>query len=107
MKNYIQPGDVINHVAAADIDSGDVVVMGQRIGIAMADIADTTTGAVAVKGVFELDVVTAGAIAQGALVYWDVADAEINASASGNIPAGYAAKAKVSGNTTILVNINA
>jgi predicted RecA/RadA family phage recombinase len=107
MKNYIQPGDVLNHVAASAIDSGDVVVMGQRIGIAMADIAQNATGAVAVSGVFELPVVTAGAIAQGALVYWDVADGEINASSGGNIPAGYAAKAKVSGNTTILVNLNA
>jgi predicted RecA/RadA family phage recombinase len=106
MKNYVQPGRVLDHVAAADIDSGDVVVMGQRIGVAMTDIANGKTGAVAVEGLATLPVVTAGAIAQGALVYWDVADGEINASSGGNIPAGYAAKAKVSGDTTIVVQLN-
>ena len=38
--NYIQDGKVIEYTAGADISSGDVVVIGTLIGVALTDIAN-------------------------------------------------------------------
>ena len=70
--NYIQDGEVIDHVASGAITSGDVVVMGNIIGVALEDIADTETGPVQISGVFDLPKVTAAVIAQGEALVYDV-----------------------------------
>jgi len=106
MLNFVQPGNVLQHVASGAKTSGSVVVIGTKIGVCIAAIANGESGAILVKGVVTLPCVTAGAIAQGAAVYWDVADTQINTSSTGNTLAGYAAKAKVSGDTTIEVQLN-
>jgi predicted RecA/RadA family phage recombinase len=106
MKNFIQPGDVLDYTATADVASGAVVVMGARIGIAVADIATGETGAVRVKGVVELPKVTT-AIAQGTPIYWDSVNNRLTATATDNTLAGYAAAAAGSGTTTIALHLNA
>jgi predicted RecA/RadA family phage recombinase len=105
-KNYIQEGDVLDHIAAAAIGSGDVVLMGKRIGVAVADIASGATGSVAVEGVFNLPKVVTQAPAQGALLYWDAAASNITTTATGNTLAGYAAAPGVNGSLTVNININ-
>lgn len=70
--NYVQPGDVIDHVAAADITSGRVVKIGQILGVALADIASGATGSVAVRGVFTVPKVSGAVIAAGESLTWDV-----------------------------------
>lgn len=69
--NYVNEGCTIDVVAASDISSGDVVVTGNLIGVAVADIATGETGAVAVEGVFDVPKVTGAVIAQGETVMWD------------------------------------
>jgi len=105
-KNYIQEGDVLDHIAAANIASGDVVLMGKRIGVAVADIASGQSGSVAVEGVFALPKVVANAPAQGALLYWDANASLLTTTATGNTLAGYAAAAAVNGDATVNININ-
>lgn len=73
---YFQDGCVLDHVAAAAITSGDIVVMGDSVGIALEDIANGATGAVQVSGVFSVPKVTGEAWAQGDKIGYD-------ASASG------------------------
>jgi len=72
--NFVQDGKVINYSnAGSAISSGDVVVMGNILGVALVDIAATTgTGAVAVDGVFDVAKVSAAVIAQGEDLTWDV-----------------------------------
>lgn len=70
--NYVQPGDVIDHVAAANITSGQVVKIGQILGVALADIASGATGSVAVRGVFTVPKVSGAVIAAGESLTWDV-----------------------------------
>jgi len=105
-KNYIQEGDVLDHIAAAAIASGDVILIGKRIGVAVTDIALGDTGALAVEGVFDLPKVTTQAPAQGVLLYWDDTAKLITTIATANTLSGYAAAPAVNGDLTVQININ-
>lgn len=56
MKNAVQDGNVIEYTngTGAKILSGAVVVIGKFCGVAVTDIENGATGAVAVEGVFDL-----------------------------------------------------
>jgi len=71
MKNYIQDGKNLEHVAAADVASGGVVVMGQLVGVAVDDIKTGETGIVTLAGVFDLPKKAATAFTQGQRLFWD------------------------------------
>lgn len=96
-KNYIQPGNVLDYVAGAAIASGDVVEMDKLVGVAMDDIANGDTGAVAISGVFEVPKNNTQAFAQGALIYWDGSQATTTSTA--NTFMGYAADASATADT--------
>ena len=88
--NYVQDGAVIQHTASGSaITAGSVVVMGNVLGVALVDIADGSTGSVAVKGVFSLPKVTGAVIAKGDSLTWDVSagnfDDNAAVAASGDI----------------------
>lgn len=107
MKNFIQVGDVLDHTPAGAVASGAVVVIGARVGIAVANIAAGETGPLRVKGVVELAKLGTDAPAQGALLYWDATNSRLTTTASGNVLAGYAAKAAGSGVSTAWLHLNA
>lgn len=70
---YIQDGEVLDYANASGstITSGTPVVMGNIIGVALADIANGATGSVAVEGVFNLPKVTGSAWTIGSKLLWD------------------------------------
>lgn len=107
MINKIQAGKVMDHTAGSNISSGDLVVVGVRVGIAVADIASGAVGALEMEGVFEMPKLASDNIAQGALVYWDATPGEITTTASGNTLVGYAFEAAGAATTTCKVKINA
>ncbi|MBD9395143.1 DUF2190 family protein [Acidovorax sp. ACV01] len=107
MKNFIQVGDVLDHTPAGAVASGAVVVIGVRVGIAVANIAAGETGSIRVKGVVELAKLGTDVVAQGALLYWDADDFRLTTTASGNTLAGYAAKPAGNGATTAWLHLNA
>lgn len=80
--NYLQAGDVIQYTAGADISSGDVVKMGNILGVALGDIANGATGSVALRGVFTVPKVTAAVIAQGQSLVWDVSAGKFDDNAA-------------------------
>lgn len=101
MKNYIQPGNVIDWtVTGSDVSSGDLVAIGELVGVATTDGAVGDVIAVTINGVFELPKVT-GAIGVGAALYHDTA--EVTTTASGNEFVGYATVAALSGDATVPV----
>lgn len=104
MKIKQQTGVILNHIAAADIASGDVVIIGARAGVAITDIATGETGAILTEGVVTLPK-AAGAIAQGALVYWT--GTAVTTTATDNDALGFAAEAVESGATVVAVKLNA
>jgi predicted RecA/RadA family phage recombinase len=63
MKNYVQDGEFIDYTAPsnADIASGQLVQVGDLHGVAVTAIPRSTTGSLALKGVFTLPKLTAAA----------------------------------------------
>ena len=57
MVKYVQPGSTIDFVnnGEAVIKAGDVVTVGNHVGIAGSDIAIGEVGALAIEGVFEFE----------------------------------------------------
>ena len=103
---YVMSGDVIDYVAGSAISSGQVLLVGVRVGVALADIANGATGAVAMEGVFTIAKLSTDVVAQGAALYWDNTNSRLTTTASGNTLAGYAFKAAGNGVTTVDISIN-
>lgn len=68
---YVQPGGVSDHVATVDTASGDVVVMGKMIGVALNSAAIGQTVRVKTEGVFLVPKKPADVFAKGDFVLWD------------------------------------
>lgn len=107
MTNYVQPGERMEYAnAGSAISAGDVVVLENRIGIALTDISATTgVGTVELCGVYELDAVNDDAFGQGEQLYWDSSAGKLTQVGAGNTPAGIAFEAKASSGTTARVQL--
>lgn len=107
MINYIQPGEIMKYSnAGSAISAGDIVVIGERIGVAITDIAATSgEGSVQMEGVFSLPKATGTAWSQGDQLFYDAGAGKLTKVATGNKPAGYAFEAAASGDTTGLASI--
>lgn len=109
--NYVYSGDVVDYTAGADITSGDVVVIGQQIGVALVDIANGSTGSVALCGVFEVPKVAGAVIGQGESVIFDASagafDDNLATPATGDV-SGCCVATKAAGNgvTTVQIKLN-
>lgn len=91
---YIQRGDVIDfkNETAANIETGDVVTLGSRIGVAVADIPIGATGSVSTSGVYEIEAETTAAFNVGQAIYFE--DGKLTAT-SGSVSAGFAVASKL------------
>ena len=103
--SYYQRGETLYYTPAENVESGAVVALGSRIGVAAAPILAGEQGAVHVVGVFSMTKADGEAIAQGAAVYYDGAADSITATADGNTPAGYAAAGAASADAAVLVKL--
>ena len=104
---YVMSGDVIDYPAGSAVSSGQILLIGNRIGVALTAIAAGAVGAVRVQGVFTVAKLSTDVVAQGDLLYWDAGNTRLTTTASTHKLAGYAFKAAGSGVTTVEVNINA
>ena len=109
--NYRQIGNVLDWTngTGSKVDSDDVVVIGNTVGIVMADIESSADGVVAVEGVYELPKATGTAWSLGESVDWDVSAGNFGkgiAGATGDVKkAGICAKAALAGDTTAWVKL--
>ena len=101
---YVQPGEVIEHAPASDVDSGAPTIIGSRVGVALVDAPSGVESSFAVVGVYRLPK-TSGAIAQGAEVYL-TSGGNISTTATDNSRAGYAWAAAASGDGDVLVKLD-
>ena len=67
---FVQEGDVLDYTPEAAVDAGQVVVVGDHVGIAKLDIEAGRLGALHFSGVFDV-VHAADKIGDGVAVYWD------------------------------------
>lgn len=109
--NFIQPGEVIdwtNGTGSAK-SAGDVVAVGQMLGVALVDIANAATGSVQIRGVFEVPKVSAAVIAAGESLVWDASAAAFDDNAatpaSGDISGPPAVAVEAAGNGVTLINV--
>jgi len=103
--NHVQPGAVIEYTASgSSFSSGDVVVIGCLVGVALVDIADGATGAVQIGEVFTLAKTAGTAWTQGAVLDYDISESEFHtglSAATGDITkCGVAFAAAASAATT-------
>lgn len=104
MKNFVEKGETFRFTAAADQKSGDLIIVGDLVGVAVTDVKAGDEGVAHACGVYRLPK-AAGAIGQGVKVYWVTADSNISATASGNTLVGRAWEARASGDTTVNVKL--
>lgn len=109
MKNFIQPGEIMEFAnSGAAIASGDMVVVGDRVGVAVVDIAATTgSGSVSMEGVYSLPKTTGQAWVQGDKLFLDTSTDKLTNVATANTPAGYAFEAAGTSATTGLCKLDA
>ena len=99
---FVQRGENIDYVAAADTAYMEVVPLAARIGVALEAIAKGATGTVTLTGVFRLT----GVLAVGAEVYWDTKAGNIvGAKGDTTVFAGYTTEAKTESGATVAVRI--
>jgi predicted RecA/RadA family phage recombinase len=109
MKNKISCGEVFDVTIASTVAPGDVVVMQDRIGVAVAGGVSGDTIAVDTEGAFELKKRVGDTIAQGQSLYWDEVNNELTIDDSpNNSPgrvcfAGFAYRSALSAATTAVV----
>lgn len=105
MVKYVQPGNTIDFVNSGEaaIKSGDVVAVGNHVGIAGSDIAIGEVGALAMEGVFEFEKDDAE-ISFGANVY--LVDGKVTATEDEDSSCiGFAIAAASANDTTVRVKL--
>jgi predicted RecA/RadA family phage recombinase len=108
MKNYVQDGDRLTYTngSGSTITSGTGVLVGLRVGIATADIANGAIGTLAMEGVFTLPKLSTDVVAQGALLYWDNTNKRLTVTTTSNTLCGYAQTAAGAATTTVDIMLN-
>jgi predicted RecA/RadA family phage recombinase len=101
MRTYVQKGMVLSHTASgADIDSDEVVVLANGVGVATGDIADGESGELIVEGVVTGAKATGEAWTLLQKLYYDATADKFTTTATSNKPAGVAAAPAASADTT-------
>lgn len=110
-KNHIKPGKVVDDFTASGTSylSGDLVKIGDLVGIALVDIPDTKTGSVIIEEVFEVPKLSTDVMGKGVSVYLDENDKRVtlDAAAGANIYAGKTFNAAGNGVAVVKVKLNA
>lgn len=93
-KNFVQPGMVMQITASAPIASGEVVKVGNTLGVALVNLAAGESGSVQVCGVFTVPKVENSVIAQGEALVFKAASKSFAAgdadTAAGDVTGGSA-----------------
>ncbi len=105
MKNYTQRGDTLTLVAPYDVASGAGMLVGAIFAVAAttAKAGDAVEGDVV--GCFDLPK-AAGAVTQGAKLYWDNTARVVTTVATNNTLIGVATRAAANGDATANVRLN-
>ena len=103
---FVQTGDAIDYTPTVDVAAGEVIVLGDLVGVAKQPIKANQLGSLAVSGVFDFEKAS-GAISVGALVYWDDDDDRVATTvASGNKLLGKAVRAAAAADATVRVRLS-
>lgn len=105
MKNYVQNGDVLAVTAGGTVNSGDVVLAGSVVGVAINGGVSGDVISVSVKGVYNLTKNTTDVVARGAKLYWDAGNSRLTVTPSTHEFAGYAWAPAGNGDTKVDIRL--
>ena len=103
-KNYVFHGQTIPVTLSGDVSSGDGIVVGTLLGVALNSGGDGDTIQVAIEGVWDLPALETADIAVGAKFYWGVTAGEAisTGQANGDLDGGaIAIEASGTSSTTV------
>lgn len=106
--NKVQDGNVLTYTNGnvADISSGDLIEIGDRVAVALVDIPKLGTGEIAVTGVFSYAAENDTAWSLGDALYYDGTKLTKDDDTGANVAAGYAAAPKAQAAAVGLVKLN-
>jgi predicted RecA/RadA family phage recombinase len=105
MKNFIQPGDTLTLLAPRTLATAGLgILVGALFAVAVNPAASGAAVESLTEGVFDLPK-AAGAITQGAKVYWDNTAFNVTTTSSGNTLIGVATQAAASGDATARIRL--
>lgn len=107
---YYQKGDALDYVnkTGKKIVHGDVVIMGERIGVAGTDILPGETGALHMTGVYSFNKANAEEMTAGAEVFCTETGISLTEAEEGTgVKAGYIVQDSPADSTEVYVKINA
>ncbi|QYJ79424.1 DUF2190 family protein [Shewanella acanthi] len=107
MKNYSQDGKTISFLTSTALVSGQAVLLGAVLVVAIGAFDATSEATGVTEGVFELPKKTTDDVAVGSDLYWDDAAEELTTTATDNTKVGKAWVAAANGDATVQVKINA
>lgn len=107
MNNYVQSDEVLDLALTTGVSAGDPVCIGQLVGVAIVDIPNNGTGAVATEGVYRLSVKAVdgagnSAVAVGDALYYVDADAPKLSKKATGVLYGYALETIAAGATATI-----
>ena len=102
---FIHEGKAIDYTPTVDTPAGTVIVLGDRVGVTMVDIATDVLGAVQVVGVFDFAKDNTVIPLYGK-VYWDAAAKKATLTSGGNTLLGIALDATVATDVIVRVRLN-
>ena len=103
MKNFVQPGKVVELAAPADVSSGDGVLIGSLFGVAALDALSGAQVNVQLEGVFSLPKLTTDDMVVGEKVNWNDSNSELQEATSDLDNVGTVIKA--AGNGILVVEV--
>ena len=102
---YVQRGESIDFTPTADVAAGDIIKVGNLVGVAKLDIKAGELGALALCGVYEI-ATNGTAIEAGAVVSVDPGTGKVCAAdASGAVKFGYAVAAAAAADALVHVRL--
>jgi len=102
---YKHVGKTIDYTPGSAVTSGDVLVQGELVGVALRDIDANRKGALAIEGVFDFpkDTGSGDAITAGANCYWDAENEVATTTAAAHKLIGKAVEAAGASATTVRI----
>ena len=104
MKNFVQPGKILELTAPYDRKSGEGALIGSIFGVATVDVKSGAKANFSVEGVFELPK-AADTIVEGDEAYWDDTAKVVTTDDTGTVLIGAFVEAASSGAATAKVLI--
>lgn len=77
MRNFIQNGHYLDVTPSSAYAGGELVILGDVVGVAVADIPANETGVICCSGVFEFSKNPAAVVESGDHAHWDVVTKQV------------------------------